>query len=129
MSDQHKAALAAGREEGRAIRRYLDALESHKPKRGRKRTPDGIRRRLAEIDKRTATADPLTRVQLVQERMDLERHLQALSAPTADVAKLETAFVRAAKNYSSRKGITYAAWREIGVPPAVLKRANITRSA
>jgi hypothetical protein len=38
MSKQHKAALAVGRAEGLAVRRYLDALEAHKPKRGRKRT-------------------------------------------------------------------------------------------
>ena len=28
MSDEHKAALAKGREEGRIVRRYLEALES-----------------------------------------------------------------------------------------------------
>lgn len=38
MSDEHKAALAEGRDQGRAVRRYLDALEQHRPKRGRKRT-------------------------------------------------------------------------------------------
>ena len=27
MTDEHKAALAAGRNEGRAVRRYLEALE------------------------------------------------------------------------------------------------------
>jgi hypothetical protein len=42
MSKQHKAALAVGRAEGLAVRRYLDALEAHKPKRGRKRTPESI---------------------------------------------------------------------------------------
>ena len=47
MSDDHKAALAAGRNEGRAVRRYLEALEAHKPKRGRKRTPESIQKRLA----------------------------------------------------------------------------------
>lgn len=38
MSDQHKAALAEGREQGRAVQRYLEALEQNRPKRGRKRT-------------------------------------------------------------------------------------------
>ena len=50
MSDSHKAALAEGREQGRAVRRYLEALEAHKPKRGRKRTPDSVQKRLAAID-------------------------------------------------------------------------------
>src|ERR1700730_18462311 len=49
MSDDHKAALAVGRTEGRVVRRYLDALEANKPKRGRKRTPDSIQRRLKAI--------------------------------------------------------------------------------
>ena len=46
MTDAHKQALAVGREQGRVIRGYLEALESTKPKRGRKRTPDSVRRRL-----------------------------------------------------------------------------------
>ena len=72
MSDEHKAALAAGRNEGRAVRHYLEALEAHKPKRGRKRTPDSIQKRLAAIERQLAEADPLTRLHLVQERMDLD---------------------------------------------------------
>ncbi len=47
MSDEHKAALAEGREQGGVVRRYLEALESHRPKRGRKRTPESIAKRLA----------------------------------------------------------------------------------
>ena len=35
MSEEHKAALAEGREQGRVVRRYLEALESQRPKRGR----------------------------------------------------------------------------------------------
>ena len=50
MSAEHKAALAKGREEGRVVRQYLEALESTKPRRGRKRTPESIRKRLATID-------------------------------------------------------------------------------
>ena len=51
MSAQHKEALAVGRDEGRAVRRYLEALEAHKPRRGRKRmrTPTT----LAFVDSRT----------------------------------------------------------------------------
>ncbi len=37
MSADHKAALAKGRRRGRIVRRYLEALESTKPRRGRKR--------------------------------------------------------------------------------------------
>lgn len=127
MSDQHKQALAAGREQGRAIRRYLEALESHKPGRRRKR-PESIQQRLDAIEKELASADPLTRLQLVQERMDLQAELEARSN-TVDLAALEAEFVAAARDYAQRKGISYAAWREAGVDPNVLKRAGIARGS
>src|SRR5918992_986166 len=91
MSDSHKVALAEGREQGRAVRRYLEALEAHKPKRGRKRTPDSMQKRLATIEERLANAAPLTRLHLVQERMDIERQL-ASGDNGVDLADLEEAF-------------------------------------
>lgn len=128
MSQEHKQALATGREQGRAVRRYLEALDAHRPKRGRKRTPDSIKRRLADIETRLESADPLSRLQLVQERMNLEAELAAKSE-AVDLSSLEAEFVAAAKEYGERKGITYAAWREAGVDAAVLKRADIRRGA
>ena len=128
MSDAHKAALAEGREQGRAVRRYLEALEAHKPKRGRKRTPDSMQRRLSSIEERIAAADPLTRLHLVQERMDLERELST-SDSGVNIQELEDAFVESAEPYGRRKGITYSAWREAGVDPSVLRRAGIRRGA
>lgn len=127
MSDEHKAALAEGRNQGRAVRLYLEALEAHKPKRGRKRTPDSIKKRLDRINSELQTADPLKRVQLYQERIDLEAELQA-GETKVDLSALEKGFVEAAAPYSERKGISYAAWRELGVEAAVLKRAGISRS-
>src|SRR3974390_966183 len=72
MTAEHKAALAKGREEGLAVRRYLEALESSRPKRGRKRTPASIDRKLAAIDNQLNGADPLSRLHLLQEKKDLE---------------------------------------------------------
>jgi hypothetical protein len=126
MSDSHKAALAEGRDQGRAVRRYLEALEAHKPKRGRKRTTESVQRRLAAIDEKLADADPLTRLHLTQERMNLETELSA-TGNTVDIQALEDDFVAAAAPYGARKGITYAAWRQLGVDAAVLRRANIRR--
>lgn len=126
MSAEHKQALAVGREQGRVVRRYLEALEAHKPKRGRKRTPESIQRRLESIEERLPSADPLTRLQLVQERMDLSMELEAKSN-TVDLSALEEDFVSAGREYGERKGISYAAWREAGVDPGVLKRAGIRR--
>lgn len=127
MSADHKKALAAGREEGRAVRNYLEALESFRPKRGRKRTPEGIRKRISDIDSSLAGSDPLTRVHLVQERLDLQAKLNA-ATPERDLSVLEAAFVKAVGSYSARKGITYAAWRAAGVDAQVLKRAGISRT-
>ncbi|MGH9155319.1 MAG: hypothetical protein ACRD1K_05635 [Acidimicrobiales bacterium] len=126
MTDEHKQALALGREQGRAVRRYLEALEAHRPKRGRKRTPESIQRRLDDIETRLETADPLSRLQLRQERMNLENEL-ATKSETVDISALEDDFVEAAQEYGSRKGITYMAWREAGIDAAVLKRAGIRR--
>lgn len=127
MSDDHKAALAEGRAQGRAVRNYLEALEAHRPKRGRRRTPESMRARLGAIETALEDADPVSRLQLVQERMDLKAAVAAAET-TVDLSELEDGFVAAAKAYGARKGITYAAWREVGVPAAILKRAGVTRS-
>jgi uncharacterized protein YicC (UPF0701 family) len=128
MTTQHKAALAEGRAEGRAVKSYLEALEQNRPRRGRKRTPDSIKKRLAAIDDQLRDASALQRLQLVQERMDLERELATMSTKV-DISGLETAFVKTAGKYAERKGISYAAWRELGVSAEVLKKAGISRGA
>jgi hypothetical protein len=128
MSDEHKAALAEGREQGRAVRRYLEALDANKPRRGRKRSPESVKKRLATIESEIDTADPLRRVHLVQERSDLQATLDA-TEPKVDLDALEKGFVQAAAQYSERKGITYSTWREVGVPAGVLSRAGISRSS
>ena len=127
MSDSHKEALAVGRDQGRAVRRYLEAMEANKPRRGRKRTPEGIAKRLAAIDQRLAGADALGRLHLAQERMDLEAELAASGEGGVDMEALEAAFIQAAGPYSRRKGISYDAWRAAGVEPRVLKSAGIGR--
>jgi len=128
MSVEHKAALAEGRDQGRAVRRYLEALEANKPKRGRKRSPDSMKKRLQAVEDEIAAADPLKRLHLVQERLDLQAALEASKA-TVDIDELEKEFVDAAATYSQRKGISYSAWRELGVPSSVLDRAGISRAA
>jgi len=127
VTDEHKAAMAEGRSQSRAIAAYLEALETHRPKRGRKRTPDSIDKRLVAIDKSLESANPIKRLSLIQERLDLLTEKEALSG-NVDLSAFENEFVDAAKGYSDRKGISYAAWRELGVPPAVLKRAGISRA-
>ncbi|HET7489303.1 MAG TPA: hypothetical protein VFJ85_15335 [Acidimicrobiales bacterium] len=129
MSAEHKAALATGRDQGRAVRRYLEALEQHRPRRGRKRTRDSVERRLGVVQATVVEAAPLERVQLIQERMDLEAELAAMDAGAGvDLVELEEAFVASAADYGARRGISYAAWRDAGVAPSVLRRAGIARS-
>ena len=128
MSTAHKAALATGRVEGRVVREYLEALRANKPKRGRKRTADTVKAQLAAVEAELAEADPVRELQLVQRRMDLQEELAGMKAKV-NMKALETAFVKIAKSYSARTGITYAAWREIGVEPSVLKAAGISRAA
>ncbi|MCB0973933.1 MAG: hypothetical protein KDB86_05170 [Actinobacteria bacterium] len=127
MSSAHKEALAEGRRQGQAIRKYLEALEAHRPKRGRKRTSESVERRLALIDEEIQLASPLDRLHLIQERMDLQKELETLQA-SVDLDQLEEGFVESAAAYGDRKGITYAAWRELGVSPDLLSRAGIKRT-
>jgi hypothetical protein len=127
MSAEHKQALAVGRQEGRAIRQYLDALQAHRPRRGRRRGAESIQRRLQQIELDLPQADALSRIQLLQEQMDLQSELEART-DAVDMTGLEEAFVKAAAGYSQRKGISYSAWRQVGVPPSVLARASIART-
>ena len=131
MSDEHKAALAAGRTQGKAVRDYLEALEVlNAPKRRRRRrTPDSIRKRLGDIAAEFDTADVIKRLSLVQEQIDLEDELAQLEAQAepVDITDLEAKFIEVAAAYSESKGIVYAAWRSIGVPPKVLRAAGIRK--
>lgn len=126
MTATHKEALAIGRAESRTVRTYLEALRRNRPKRGRKRTPDSIRRRMNAITVEYDTADPITQLKLAQEKLDLALELEEMTSHR-DIAPLEKEFVKVAKSYGERNGITYTAWREIGVDPSVLKKAGIER--
>ena len=130
MSAEHKQALAKGREAGRAVREYLNALEANRPKRGRKVTTETLVERLNDTNEKVnAETDPLRRLNLVQQALDIEAELARRGGDDGpDMAALEKAFVRHAKSYSASKGISYAAWREIGVTPSVLKAAGISRA-
>jgi hypothetical protein len=127
MTDEHKAALAIGRNEGNAVRNYLEALRSNKPKRGRRRTRESIAARLAAITAELESTDPMSELRLRQERRDLQAE-RASMGEKVDISALENGFVAVAKSYSGRQGISYATWREIGVDAAVLKRAGISRA-
>lgn len=127
MTDEHKDALSRGRAEGKAVRDYLEALRANKPKRGRKRTPDSISRRIATIDADILNVDPLTELKMVEERRRLVEDLATLGNKV-DIEQLEKNFVKVAKSYGDRQGISYASWREVGVEARVLRSAGLGRS-
>ena len=126
LSPAHKKAMSEGRSQAAAVRRYLTALDESKPKRGRRRTPESIARRLAAIESELESASSFQSLHLIQERKDLEGELSQLTSST-DISGLEDEFVSVAASYGESKGLSYGTWREAGVSPAVLKRAGITR--
>lgn len=127
MSDEHKQALAKGRSQGKAVREYLDAVERG---RSRGRIPDKatLESQIENVQELIdAEESPAKRVELIQRRLDHEERLiQADEEPDMDA--LEDAFVDACLEYSERKGISYHAWREAGVPAATLKRTGLKRT-
>jgi hypothetical protein len=129
MSSAHKAALAEGRNHARTVGNYLEALEANKPKRGRPRTLDSVKKRLQTVSEELKSASGIGRLALLQERRDLEVELAGKHGGGTDIATLEKEFVKVGKAYSERKGISYGAWREFGVPAEVLKKAGITRGS
>ena len=126
MSDEHKAALAQGRRESRMIKGYLELLGSRRP--GRPITRESLQRKLDNLGEKIAAEDDLLKkVDLVQQRIEARQTLGRMSG-SVDIAALESGFVEAARSYSQRKGISYSAWRQIGVPADVLRKAGIPRT-
>jgi hypothetical protein len=81
---------------------------------------------LATIEASLPDAPRLSALKLAQERMDLQAELESITAGD-DLDELAGEFIEVAANYSDRQGISYAAWREAGVPAAVLRDAGIGR--
>ena len=112
-----------------AVRDYLKALEQNAPRRGRRRTPESVERQLAVLEGEMEGASVTKRLSLLQQRIDLEPDLEALQqAGSVDLSALEAGFATHAAAYGGRRGISYAAWREVGVSSATLKSAGIRRS-
>jgi hypothetical protein len=127
MTSAHKAALAQGRRESRAINKYLDALKAGKGKRGRKRTPSSIEARLSRIARTFGEASAMQQLELTQERMNLESEKSRLET-RADLSALEKEFVAVAKGYAARRNISYSAFRSMGVSADVLTKAGVKRT-
>ncbi len=121
MSVEHKAALAEGRKQSKMIKEYLVALETPedpKPKFSQEQL-DGMAVAVKREEK------PLVKLDLIQALIDAKAS-SVVSEPV-DLPSLEWGFVQVAAVYSERKGISYAAWRQAGVPVDTLKAANISK--
>src|ERR1700739_1190421 len=127
MSTGHKAALARGRAASANLRPYFEALETSKPRRGRKRPAASIDKRLGTIESQLAAADALTRLHLLQEQKDLLDERSRVDQ-VKDMSALEKEFIKVARAYGERKGITYSTWRAAGVSATVLQKADVSRA-
>ncbi len=128
MSADHKKALASGREASRAVRAYLDAVDLHRPKRGRKLDPESVKKRIALIDEQVKRAGGFERLNLLADKAELEGKL-AGAETKVDLSELREDFIKHAKTYGERKRISYATWRAAGVSAEDLKAAGIRRGA
>ena len=114
----------AAQRETAVVRSYLEGLRSARPKRGRQRTVESVQRRLDEIESQGPNAEVIGELKLAQEKLDLISELAALRTAD-DISALEAQFITVAKTYSVRTGVSYAAWRTVGVPAATLKAAGV----
>jgi hypothetical protein len=76
------------------------------------------------VDKKLAEAESLARLQLLQQQEDLEFALAEING-ASEIVGLEKEFVKVARAYGQRKGISYQTWRRFGVSPAVLTAAGV----
>jgi hypothetical protein len=112
----------------RVVRRYLSALDAQKPGRGAARTAESVQHRIHQVDTLLLSADPVQKLHLTQERIDLHAEFLRLTTGQPDMGELEKAFVRVAKAYGDRHDISYSAWRQIGVDSEVLAQAGIAQT-
>lgn len=123
MSKEHKEALAQGRKEARAIKAYLRAVEARGS--GRQPSKETLQSRLEKVNEKIEGADdPLKTVDLLQSKLDIEKALSR-AEDQDDFDAIEAEFIENVKSYSERKGITYTAWREFGVPAKTLRAAGV----
>ena len=123
VTPEHKAAMIQGRTETRVVRQYLEALEVRQSG-GRRRSKESLQKKLAAVEQELESADAVGRLHLIQERINLQKAIDA-AEQNLDIDELESGFIDIAASYSERKGVSYQAWREVGVPPKVLQAAGI----
>ena len=118
MIEGHGAAFAAAWNESAVVRAYLGAVERELLAQGGVGTAQHIARPWCSGDSRRVHADLFAGSTLDGDR-------PGVTDTDIDLTALEEQFVAVAYHYGAQRGICYAAWRVVGVDPAVLGRAGI----
>lgn len=121
MVDENFAVFAAHRNETMAVRAYLEALERERLQ------PDGGGHQ-GSPERRLPVSDAHQAGGYWTGRSRRNGHGPGAIVTDVDLTVLEEKFVAVASSYGNRRGICYAAWRVVGVDPAVLRKAGITAS-
>ena len=116
LTDEHRAAMSLGSIQANAVRTYLTSIQSAEPVRRPTKSAAELQELLAN------STDPMERLRL---RPQLR---EALEMESKTSSSLTAKFIEHAAAFGARFGITYADWREEGVPASVLKKAGIGRS-
>lgn len=108
----------------RTIRRYLEGLEE-----GWNIQVDAepIRARLTQVQADIVVASPVQRVQLIQERLDLQAQLEEAETDWG-WDQIEADAIAVMAEWAESRGLSYKALRQAGVPAAALKAAGIART-
>src|SRR5438132_13129125 len=104
MTRAHKQALARGRDDSRAVSRYLEALDAGKPGPGRRRSIQSVQTQLKAVETRVKGARGIDRLLALQQRADV-RAAVAQRHDKIDLAAADRGFLKAARGSGERKGI------------------------
>lgn len=115
------------RKETKQIDLYLTALEASRVQLARgRRTRDWLENHLKELDAKIPATTGVQKLLLIQDHEETRNDLEAFKQAD-NMAELEKGFIKHAASYSERHGISFAAWRRVGVSADVLTEAGVTR--
>lgn len=112
-------AVASGNQE-RIVEHYLTALALRRERCAAGLSCSALKKRIEVVTSEMDGASILRRLDLIQERLDLNEALHEEER----FGELEARFVDVALDYSSATSISASYWRSHGVPRGVLGRAG-----
>lgn len=124
MIEQEYDLKVERRLQAQAITAYLEALRVQRPMVGR----ETVLKRIAKAEKAVAVAEEKglwLKAMDAMERLSNHQRVLAELDQVQSIELLEERFIEVAADYSERKGLSYATWRYMDVPPKVLKAAGI----